>query len=152
MAGDLRPWELLGSELAFDHRWYRVRRDTVRLPSGRVVDDYLVSLRPDVARLCAVTSYARLVLVRQWKQGVRSFMLELPGGVCDDNEDPAVTAGRELTEETGYICPNLTRLGSFELDPSKNSNSSTSTSAPVPSRRARPRWTRTSRSRFSCFR
>lgn len=49
-------------------------------------------------------------------------MLELPGGICDENEDPVVTAGRELTEETGYVCPNLTRLGSFEVDPSRISN------------------------------
>ena len=42
----LTPWEPLATELVVDHRWYRLRRDTVRLPSGRIVDDYFVSERP----------------------------------------------------------------------------------------------------------
>jgi ADP-ribose pyrophosphatase len=120
--GEVVEWQLLSSELAFDHRWYRVRRDTVRLPDGRIIDDYFVGDLPDIALVVAITVRQEVVFVRQWKQGVREVMLELPGGLCDSGEDPVVTAARELAEETGYVCDSLACLGSFEVDPSKNSN------------------------------
>lgn len=119
---ELRPWRTLESELVFDHPWYRVRRDVVRLSNGRVLDDYLVSLRPEIALVCALTPARELVLVRQWKQGIRSFTLELPGGICEQGEQPQVTAQRELLEETGFACAGLRSLGVFEPDPSKDSH------------------------------
>jgi ADP-ribose pyrophosphatase len=118
----LQPWEQLEHELVVDNRWYRLRRDTVRLPSGRVLDDYFVSERPDNVVVFAVTPDGRAVFVRQWKQGRRAFLTELPGGVCDPGEEPTETAARELLEETGYACDELRELGRFEPDPSKNSN------------------------------
>jgi len=118
----IEPWETLASELVFDHRWYRLRRDTVRLPGGRVLDDYLVSVRPDYAVVVALTPEDEVVLARQWKQGIGAFTLELPGGVIDGGEKPAGAAERELREETGYVARALVRLGSLEVDPSKNTN------------------------------
>ncbi len=118
----LQPWEQLGSDLVVDDRWYRLRRDTVRLPSGRVLDDYFVSERPDNVVVFAITPDDCVVFVRQWKQGRRAFLTELPGGICDPGEEPAATAARELLEETGYACDEFRELGRFEPDPSKNTN------------------------------
>jgi ADP-ribose pyrophosphatase len=118
----LTPWDSLATELVVDHRWYRLRRDTVRLPSGRVVDDYFVSERPDNTLVFAVTPTEEVVFVHQWKQGRRAFLTELPGGMCDPGEEPATGAARELLEETGYACETLHELGRFEPDPTKNTN------------------------------
>jgi ADP-ribose pyrophosphatase len=118
----LQPWKQLVSDVVFDDPWYRLRRDTVQLPSGRVLDDYYVSVRPDNVLVFAVTPDDRVVFVRQWKQGRRAFLTELPGGVCDPGEKPVETAARELLEETGYACEALRELGRFEPDPSKNTN------------------------------
>jgi ADP-ribose pyrophosphatase len=117
----MRPWRTLRSELVLDHRWYRVRRETVELPSGLVVDDYFVAVREDFALVAAVTPDDRLVLVRQWKQGIGAVTLELPGGIVDE-DDPAAAAARELLEETGYACGELRRVGGGPLDPSKETN------------------------------
>ena len=116
-----RPWRLLSEEPALDERWFRVRRETVELPNGLVLDDYFVAVREDFALVAAVTDADELVLVRQWKQGVRAVQLELPGGIVDD-ERPEAGAARELLEETGYRCAELHRVGGGPLDPSKETN------------------------------
>ena len=118
----LQPWEQLGAEVVFDDRWYRLRREAVRLPSGRVLDDYFVSERADVVLVFAVTDDDRAVFVRQWRQGRRAFMTELPGGIVETGEEPAVSAARELLEETGYACESLREVGRFEPDPTRNTN------------------------------
>lgn len=116
-----RPWRVLSSRPALDDRWFRVRRDTVELPDGTVVDDYSVAVRPDFALVAAVTEADELVFVRQWKHAIGRIMLELPGGVVDEG-DPAAAAARELREETGYACDELRPVGGGPLDPSKETN------------------------------
>jgi 8-oxo-dGTP pyrophosphatase MutT (NUDIX family) len=118
----LTPWDSLATEFVVDNPWYRLRRDTVRLPSGRIVDDYFVAERDDVVLVFAVTPDDHAVFVHQWKQGRRAFYTELPGGMCDPGEEAVATAGRELLEETGYACESLHELGRFEPDPTKISN------------------------------
>ncbi len=115
-------WEQLGSESAFDDPYYRVRRDTLRLPNGRIVDDYLVGVMEDYSLVVAVTPVRHVVLVRQWKQGVRRITLELPGGMIDEGETAAEAAARELREETGFAARSLEHLGSFDVDASKAAN------------------------------
>lgn len=116
-----RPWRVLSSRPALDDPWFRVRRDTVELPDGTVVDDYSVAERNDFSLVAAVTPADELVLVRQWKQGIGEITLELPGGIVDA-EDAHAAATRELREETGYACDDLRYVGGGPLDPSKETN------------------------------
>ena len=43
-----------------------------------------------------------LVVVKQFRPPVAAYVLELPAGLIDANEDAAATAERELAEETGF--------------------------------------------------
>lgn len=43
-----------------------------------------------------------LILVKQFRPPTAKFVIEFPAGLIDDGESPALTAERELYEETGY--------------------------------------------------
>lgn len=55
--------------------------------------------------------------VRQYRYPIGRDLLELPAGKIDDGEDPILSAGRELEEETGYRARNLDLVCSFYSSP-----------------------------------
>lgn len=118
-----QQWQTLHSELVFDHQWYKVRRDRVALPNGLVIDDYFLSVRPDVALVFAITQNQEVVFVRQYRHGAGKVLLELPAGTFQlEQEEAAVAAQRELQEETGYRGDQLIPLGILYDNPVKETN------------------------------
>lgn len=123
MNKEIRPWKVLDSEFALDHPWYRVRRDTVELPDGKIVDDYYYSVRPEVVLVFPVTEEGEVVMVEQYKHGAGEILLEFPGGILDVGEtEPDVAAERELVEETGCTATEWLSLGTLWDDPAKQNN------------------------------
>ncbi len=56
------------------------------------------------AAVVPVTKEGKLVLVRQYRNALDRFTLEIPAGGLEDPEEPTIeAAARELTEETGYV-------------------------------------------------
>ena len=62
------------------------------------------------------------VTVRQWRHASQELTTEFPGGCADAGEDPAVTAERELFEETGFKVGRLTKLGDCSPNPALMKN------------------------------
>lgn len=54
-----------------------------------------------VYAVCKETQY-RIVLVRQYRYAVGTYLYELPAGLVDPGEDAETAAVREMKEETGY--------------------------------------------------
>lgn len=92
--------------------------DEARLPDG-VEIEYGVLESAGFAAVVPVTEGGDVVLVRQWRQPVEGFTLELPGGGVERGEDPREAVGRELFEETGYRAENLSRLVSVHTSPGR---------------------------------
>lgn len=62
------------------------------------------------ASVAALDPLGRLLMVRQYRFGVRQELLEIPAGKLEPGEDPAHTAARELIEETGFSAARLVKL------------------------------------------
>ena len=83
--------------------------DEVELPGGARLE-YGVLESGGFAAVVPVTGGEDVVLVRQWRQPLGVFTLELPSGGVDSNEKPEVAARRELLEEAGYRAQELEHL------------------------------------------
>ncbi|MBW4685248.1 MAG: NUDIX hydrolase [Komarekiella atlantica HA4396-MV6] len=120
---DLKKWKTLKSKMVLDHRWCKVRQDEIELPNGKIVDDYFVSIKPDVALVLPITSSREIVFVRQYRHAVGGFFLELPAGSFDPTKESAEAAAiRELAEETGYISQEIRKIITLYDKPSKDTN------------------------------
>lgn len=119
----IQKWKTLNSQLVFNNQWCQVRQDEVELPSGQVIDDYFVNIRPDIALVMAVTPCREIVFVRQYRHGVSEILLELPGGSFNPQTENSMSAARrELEEETGYISEQIMHLTTLYDNPVKDTN------------------------------
>jgi ADP-ribose pyrophosphatase len=114
----MKHWKTLSSEKVFDTFWVGVRKDAVELGNGMVLDDFYVIERRDFVVVFGLTPDNEVVLVRQFKYGVRQVLLELPAGFIEDGEPPENAAAREFEEETGYHSDNIIPLASLLVGPS----------------------------------
>lgn len=114
---ELQVWETLGRSVLLSRPpWLEVYQERVRLPEGRVVDDFYRVVLPAFAIVAATTEEGQLITIRCFKQAVRRVLHCLPGGVLDRNEAPEAAARRELLEETGYAARDFTALGVYVVD------------------------------------
>ncbi|MEL7355924.1 MAG: NUDIX hydrolase [Cyanobacteria bacterium J06560_6] len=120
--GSIQKWKTLRSKLVFDNRWYKLRQDQVLLPNGKTVDDFFVSLRPDIATILPITADSQVVFVRQYRHGIGEVLLELPAGTFEPEEEALSVAKRELVEETGYTAENWEAIATFYNSPVKQNN------------------------------
>ena len=85
--------------------------DTVRLPNGKEEKWDFVSHRMGAACVLAVRPDGKILMVRQYRNALDRFTLEVPAGKRDSlNEDTSICAARELEEETGYRAGKLEKL------------------------------------------
>ena len=88
----------------------------LRMPDGRVVERDLVHYN-GAAVVLPILPDGSIVMIRNYRFAVDEHLLELPAGVLEADEDPALCAARELTEETGYVAGRIEPLGMFYTGP-----------------------------------
>ena len=102
----------LERELAYTGTILKVYRDTVVANGIQETYDYIH--HDGAAAVLPVTKDGKLLMVRQYRNALDRFTLEIPAGKLDDSKEPKIEcAYRELEEETGYRCENLEYLMSL---------------------------------------
>ena len=120
---NIEKWKILKTDVALDNKWCTVHKHIVELPSGKIIDDYFVGIRPEVVLVLPVTADGKVIMVRQYKHGAKEILLEFPGGVFDLNDGSGEAAAlRELREETGYSSSSIEQLGIVYDNPTKDTN------------------------------
>ncbi|WP_080795051.1 NUDIX domain-containing protein [Corynebacterium pacaense] len=95
-------FQVTDSELLLEAPILAVRRDTILMPGGRAADREIV----EHFGAAAVVAFdgESIALVRQYRHCVRDRLWELPAGLLDIADEPALTAAqRELVEEAGLV-------------------------------------------------
>lgn len=110
-------WRRLASERVVDTSHFRLRKDRIELPDGRVIDDYFVRESGGFAMIFALTPDRRVVLVRQYRYANDSFALELPAGAREADESFLACAQREFLEETGFEAQAWREIARFSAEP-----------------------------------
>ena len=109
----IKKWKILESKEIFSSPFIVLREEKLERSDGKIVYPYYAIERPDVVYVVALTKSDGLVLVNQYKNGVKKVILELPAGFIDEGEKPEAAARRELLEETGYSAKEFLKLGGF---------------------------------------
>lgn len=117
----IEKWKRLRSSIALGERWFKVRKDEVELPSGKILPDYFVWESGDVSMTVPITEDGKLLLVRQYKHGIGEMMIEFPAGYLNQNnkETAQQAAERELVEETGVEIEKIEQIGKVVHHPTK---------------------------------
>lgn len=76
-------------------------RDTIQIPNGNTAEwDYID--HNGAAAVVAVRDDGKLLMVRQYRNALDRYTLEIPAGGLNPGEPTIEAAARELKEETGY--------------------------------------------------
>ena len=102
-------------ELVHEGSILDIYTDYMELPDGKIEKWDYVEHRKGAAAVVPVLPDGRILMVRQYRNALERFTLELPAGARDTKTEPTMEcAARELEEETGYRCDDLEFLLSLK--------------------------------------
>lgn len=92
----------LDRELVYKGSIVDFYKDTVKVPNGNVVKWDFIK-HQGAAAVVPVMEDGRILMVRQYRNALDRYTLEIPAGGLNGPEEPTMeAAARELEEETGY--------------------------------------------------
>jgi len=94
----------------FDGRLLKLYRDRKRLPNGYLADLEIVK-HPGAVLIVPFLTKDSIVLIRQYRPVIDSYIWELPAGTLGKGEQQLLCAKRELAEEISYEAKRWKRLG-----------------------------------------
>jgi ADP-ribose pyrophosphatase len=107
-------WIIHEERVVDDTRKARFSIAHVELPDGVHFEQYVLRL-PKAAVIVVLNDRDEVLMMRRHRWIIDRWVWEMPGGYVDDQEeDPAVSAAREVEEETGWRPRTIQFLCSFQ--------------------------------------
>ena len=103
-------------DVLFTSKLFQIVRRFQTGRSGKQLERHVI-LHPGAISVLPVLSDGQVVLLKQYRIAVEKYLTELPAGTREPNEEPIITAGRELIEETGYTAGKIEPLTTFYSSP-----------------------------------
>lgn len=106
----MEPLKRLKRELVYKGQIIDLYNDTIEDENGNVqIYDYID--HKGAAAVLPVTEKGTILMVKQYRNALDRFTLEIPAGGLNGEDEPTIMcAARELEEETGYKTDNLKLL------------------------------------------
>ena len=85
-------------------------QDTIQVPNGNIVKWDFIKHK-GAAAVVPVDDKGRLIMVKQYRNALERYTLEIPAGGLNGQAEPTMeAAARELAEETGYTAEHMELL------------------------------------------
>lgn len=108
------------SEITFQGMIWDVVSETFDFNHESLTRQYVN--HPGAVAVVAVNSENEVLLIKQYRHPVRSYLWEIPAGLLDVPGEAEIDAAkRELLEETGYVAEQWSELIEFYTTPGGNS-------------------------------
>ncbi len=103
--------KILKTETVFDGKYLRFKRKHFKAKNKKKgIWEYIErkTFSPAFVAIFALTKNKEVILERNYRIPLESYIIELPAGLCDKKDEKEIeTARRELLEETGYKAKKL---------------------------------------------
>lgn len=107
--------QTLSTQTIYTGRIFDVRLDTVS--ENHIEYTREIVVHKGSAVIVPLFEDGTVMLVRQYRHAAGEYMLEVPAGSLESEEDPATCARRELEEEVGLRAEKLEKLTEFYVSP-----------------------------------
>jgi ADP-ribose pyrophosphatase len=98
-----KNWKILSRKLVYDGSPHiKISIDKVKLPNGKVIDDYHRIEIKDAVMLLVKNKNGELLTYKEYRHGINCESITFPAGGIEKGENSIDAAKRELLEETGY--------------------------------------------------
>jgi len=107
--------EIISTEAIYKGKVFDIRIDEIREVDIEYKREIVVHKGSCV--IMPLFDDGTVALVRQYRHAAGKYLLEIPAGTLNPNEDPQIGARRELEEEIGVKAGKLEKLGEFYVSP-----------------------------------
>lgn len=106
----MEEFKRLSRDLVFKGAIIDYYQDTIQIPNGNIAKWDFIK-HNGAAAVVPVNEEGKLIMVRQYRNALDRYTLEIPAGGLNGADEPTMNAAaRELTEETGYRAQKLELL------------------------------------------
>ena len=107
--------ETLSTQTVYNGKIFDIRIDEIR--EGQIEYKRDVVVHHGSAVIVPLFADGTVGFVRQYRHAAGKYLLEIPAGSLEGDEDPELGAFRELQEEIGYRAAKLEKLSEFYVSP-----------------------------------